>query len=228
MKTSPFIRLERKIAAGERGDILDRWRYGRLLREAKAGRKQLPHGMIADLVAAAKRAGVENINEREIQRRLQCAEAYDSESKCAQAGRTFGSWSALREAGFPPVEMPPGSDHDEIEASGLAVPPDEWQQLQLDIPGLKQTISIRGRKVELVRGPDGATVADVAAYRDMCREMHENFGKTVAQIEETLATMREGAAGDDQANAVEAWEAATGGTADDVDDIDEVDGSVAS
>ncbi len=45
----------------------------------------------------------------------------------------------------------------------------------------------------------------------MCEEKHESFGKTVDRVRESLATMREGADGDDNANAVEAWDAATGG-----------------
>ncbi|MGH3871239.1 MAG: hypothetical protein ACRDSR_06910 [Pseudonocardiaceae bacterium] len=38
------------IAAGERSSIVDRWRYGRALLDMKAGRKQLPHGMVNDLI----------------------------------------------------------------------------------------------------------------------------------------------------------------------------------
>lgn len=46
MKTTQYLKLEKRIAVGERGGVLDRWRYGRALLDAKAGRKQLPHGMI--------------------------------------------------------------------------------------------------------------------------------------------------------------------------------------
>lgn len=206
--TSQYLRLERRIAADESGGVVGRWRYGRLLLAAKAGRQRLPKGMIGDLVDAADRAGLK-LSEREIQYRIQCAETYETEADSRTACAATGSWSALREAGFPPVE-PDGSDPEHIETEGLADAPDEWQQLRFDIPGLKKTITVRGRKVPVVRGEDGATVADVAAYRDMCQEMHDNFGKTVDQINASLAIMREGSGGDDEANAVEAWETACG------------------
>ncbi|MGH3921854.1 MAG: hypothetical protein ACRDTT_03080 [Pseudonocardiaceae bacterium] len=205
MKTTQYLKLERRIAVGERGGILDRWRYGRALLDAKAGRRQLPHGMVADLIKAAERAGL-TLSEREIRRRVQCAEAYDSEAKVGHAVADFGTWRDLAEAGFPPVEGR-GYDPDELDAEGLTDAPDSWEQLQLDIPGLKEVISVRGRKVPLVRGEDGATVADVAAYVAMCEEKHDNFGKTVEQARQSLQTMRAGCDGDDTANAVKAWEA---------------------
>ena len=97
-------------------------------------------------------------------------------------------------------------DRGGVRASGLANAADAWEELELDIPGLKPVISVRGRKIPVIKGEDGATVADVAAYLAMCVQMHENFGKTVEQIEASLKTMREH--GDESSNALEAWEAA--------------------
>ena len=203
-----YLRLEMRIAADERGGVVHRWRYGRRLLEAKADRKQLPHGMIADLVKAADKAGLK-LSEREIQRRVRCAETYGSEAKVRQALADSGTWSALAEAGFPPVES---GEPDDLEAAGISTAaPDDFEQLTL-IPGLASVLSVRGRKVPLGE----ATVADVAAYRDMYAEIHENFGKTLTQIEAALEAMREGSGGDDAANAVEAWKHATEG--DDPDD----------
>src|SRR6266568_1000715 len=147
MKTTSYLKLEKKIALDERGGVLDRWRYGRQLLDAKSGRQQLPHGLLAALLKA-----------------------------------------------------------DELAASGLATASDTWEEQQLDIPGLKPVISVRGRKIPVIKGEDGATIADVAAYLAMCVQMHENFGKTVEQIEASLKTMREH--GDEGSNALEAWEAA--------------------
>lgn len=154
-QTTQYLKLERRIATGEHGGIIERWRYGRLLLDAKTGRQRLPKGMIGDLVAAAERAGLK-LSEREIQYRIQCAETYQTEVDSRSAAAAMGSWRALCDAGFPPVEAP-GSDPDDLQAEGLDHAPDEWEQLQLDIPGLKPSISIRGRKVELVRGERGAT-----------------------------------------------------------------------
>jgi len=205
VKTTSYLKLEKAIALDERGGVLDRWRYGRELLAAKSGRQQLPHGLLAALIKAAERAGFK-LTDREIRYRLQCAEAYKTEAEVGTACSDFGSWSALRDAGFPPVADAP-LDPDELAASGLATAADAWEELELDIPGLKPVISVRGRKIPLVRGEDGASIADVAAYLDMCEQMHENFGKTVEQIRASLKTMREH--GDEQTNALEVWEAAT-------------------
>ncbi len=204
MKTTSYLKLEKKIALDERGGVLDRWRYGRQLLDAKSGRQQLPHGLLAALLKAAERAGFK-LSEREIQRRIQCADAYNTEEKVRQILADFGSWSALADAGFPPIQGEP-VDVDELAASGLATASDTWEEQQLDIPGLKPVISVRGRKIPVIKGEDGATIADVAAYLAMCVQMHENFGKTVEQIEASLKTMREH--GDEGSNALEAWEAA--------------------
>ncbi|MGH3871238.1 MAG: hypothetical protein ACRDSR_06905 [Pseudonocardiaceae bacterium] len=91
----------------------------------------------------------------------------------------------LAEAGFPPAQRF-GSDPDDIDAQGLGSAPDSWEQLQLDIPGLKPIIKLRGRMGAVVRDEGGAKVADVAAYLDMCQQMHDNFGKTVDQIRDSL------------------------------------------
>lgn len=207
---NPYLKLELSIARGERGGIYDRWEYGTKVLEARAGRKQLPHGMIADLIAAAARIGLK-VSEREIRRRVQLAETYRSKAEVGQALADFGTWSALAEAGFPPVES---TDPEELEAAGISTqPPDAWEQLPL-IPGFGDEITVRGRKVPLAE----ATVADAKAYRENFRQMHENFGKTLAQIEASVEAMVDGSGGDDDANAVEAWKRGTGIEDDDAED----------
>lgn len=52
-RPSEYLKLERQIVVNERGGLLHRWRYGRALLKAKEGRKQLPHGLAAQLVAEA-------------------------------------------------------------------------------------------------------------------------------------------------------------------------------
>jgi hypothetical protein len=200
-RKSIYLRLETQIAADERGGIIHRWRYGRELLEAKAGRQQLPHGMLGDLVKAAEKAGLK-LSEREIRYRLRCAEVYATEQEVGTASADFGSWTALREAGFPPVES---TEPDDLEAAGISTAaPDEFEQLSL-IPGLAPTFKVNGRKVLL----EEATVADVEAYRDMYRQIHENYGKRLALIEVALEAMLDGSDGDLEANALEAWKRAS-------------------
>lgn len=199
MTISPLIKLERRIARGEQAPVIDRWHYGRQVLESRVGRQRLPQGMIADLVAAAVKAGFK-VTEREIQYRISFAEAYETITVAERAVRLFGSWTALRDAGFPAME----ADPDDPEVIELAEPADEWEQLTL-IPGLKPVLSIRGRKVPL----EEASIADVAEYHDMFAAMHESFGKTLALIEASLEAMRDGS-DDDTANAVEAYKRGTG------------------
>jgi len=218
VKSTTYTRLERRILADERGGVHHRWQYGRQLLAEKSGRKQLPHGKIADLLADAEKAGLK-LSATEIRYRVQCAEAYDSEAKVTKALGDFGSWFGLIQARFPAVELDE-IDPDDVVAEGLASAPDEWQQLEFDLPGLKPEISVRGRKVKLIKGEDGGTVADVAEYLDVCEEMHESFGKTIDKIRHTLETMREGADGDDEKNAIDAWEAANQIPDEDDEDLD--------
>lgn len=196
-RPSEFLKLERRIATDEHGGVLHRWRYGRELLKAKAGRKQLPHGLVGDLVKAAADAGL-RISEREVRYRLTCAEVYASEAEVGTAVQTFGSWTALRDAGFPPVEVEQADLLVELEA------PDEWEQLSL-IPGLAPTLKVGGRRIALA----DATVADIRAYRDMYAQVHENYGKRLALIEAALRAMLDGSR-DENENAVDAWKRGCG------------------
>jgi hypothetical protein len=214
-----YLKLERTIASDERGGIMHRWNYGRLLLEERAGRQQLPDGMIKDLVAAAAKVGLK-ISEREIQYRLRFATVYTTDQQVRKVLADLGSWSALIQAGFPAVDVDEQSlDPDDLEAEGFSTAaPDEWGQPTL-IPGFGETIKARGRKVPLVKGEEGATVADAKAYLETYRQIHDNFGKTLALIEAGVKAMERGSGGNDEANAVEAYEA--GIRAEDDDDGEE-------
>lgn len=200
---TPFLALEQKIATDERDGIVNRWKYGRELLAVKGDRKQLPHGMTGTLIKAAARAGLK-LSEREIQRRIRLAATYDSEAKVRRAATDFGPWTALHEAGFPPVVC---DEPDELEADGIDLgDPDRFEQMTLLIPGLAPELSVAGQKIPLAV----ATVADVRAYRDTYRQIHENFGKRLTRIEFALGVMEDGAGGDDSANAVRAWQLGCG------------------
>lgn len=198
-KESPYLKLEKRIAADERGGIMDRWRYGRELIKERKGFSKLPKGRLSELIVEAIRADLK-VTEREIQYRIRCATIYDSEAKIRTACSEFGSWSALREAGFPVVEIDEEDPADEMEEVGIAAPAFVEDPL-FEIPGFKPVLKINGRKVDLV----SATVGQAVAYQKMCHDMHEGFGRTVAQIDETVKAMLRGSDGDLNANAVEAF-----------------------
>lgn len=198
-RPSEYLKIERRIAADERGGIMHRWQYGRALLKAKAGRKQLPDGLIRDLVAAATAAGFK-ISEREIQRRIRFATVYATDQQVRQILADLGSWSAIAEAGFPPVVVDELDDAEQLELGA----PDEWEQLSL-IPGLAPTLKVGGRRIALA----DATVADIRAYRDMYAQVHENYGKRLALIEAALRAMLDGSR-DENENAVDAWKRGCG------------------
>ncbi len=196
MKTTVYLKLEQKIAADEFGGIKHRWDFGRALLKEKAGRQKLPDGMLADIVAAATAAGLK-VSEREIQRRIKCAEVYVNDRQLRHACDAMGSWRALVNANFPPAES---DDPDDLEAAGISTAaPDEWEQLSL-IPGLGEMLKVGGRQIPLAE----ATIADVMRYRDMYAQIHANFAKKLALIENALRIMR-GAEGDPDGNALDAW-----------------------
>lgn len=199
-KVSVYVRLERKIASGEGNGVLVRWRYGRELLIEKSGRRQLPHGKIDGLIADARANGFK-ISRREIQNRLRLAEAYDSAAKVRTAVHKFGSWTDLRESGFPEVEVDvsliePG----DLEDLGFSADEKvDWDQPA--IPGLGETIAVAGNKIPLAE----ATVADVDAYEDLYVRIHEGFAKKLDKIRHSRELMHQGCGGDLSMNAVEAW-----------------------
>lgn len=204
-KKSVYLQLESRIATDERGGIIHRWNYGREMLKAKAGRKQLPDGFTRERVVEAVRAGLV-LSEREIQWRIKCASVYANDQEVRKAITDFGTWFALTQAGFPSVEVDETDDEiDDIEAAG-ADTEDDWHEDPLfDIPGFKAVLKIRGRKTDLAE----ITVRDAINYRDMCHEMHDNFGRTIADIDASVNAMIEGSGGDMDANAAEAYRRAT-------------------
>lgn len=103
MKNSEYLDLEKLIMKADTGTVLQRWRYGRrLLMDGTAtlptGRLRI--GVTAGLIDVASRAGYK-LSEREVQRRLQCASAYQTESEIQAILAEFDTWAALRDANFP-------------------------------------------------------------------------------------------------------------------------------
>ncbi len=205
-----LTKLEKKVFADERGGIMHRWEYGREVLKAKAGRKQLPDGVIAQLIKAAgtkvDRNGNEKpkISEREIRNRVRLAEVYTDDQQVGKIIADLETWSAIIEAGFPPVEIPDRDLLDLIDAMEVE-PPDSWEQLTL-LPGFKPMVKVGGREVRF----DFMTVPEAIAYRDKVRSMHDSFGKTVDLIEATVDAIIDGWDGDPETKAVDAYQIGAG------------------
>lgn len=108
MKTSPYLKLERQIAADERGSIVHRWQYGQALLAAKGEGRKLPDGLLRRPCEGGAEGRSRPVTPRDpapdpLRRGVQI------KGRCVRAGRNYGSWTALRDAGFPPVE-PDGTD----------------------------------------------------------------------------------------------------------------------
>jgi hypothetical protein len=107
MRYARYLRMEKYIAASDTGGILERWRCGRRLLEdgdATTPAGNLKHGVLERLLTHARTAGYP-ITDREIQYRLRCARAYASEAEIRTACSDFKTWSDLRAASFPAVQV---------------------------------------------------------------------------------------------------------------------------
>jgi len=110
--TAPFTRLEKGIAAADSGSIRHRWEYGRLLLvdpEFTTPAGNLRHGVLADLIEAARKAG-KKLSEREVRYRLEAGRTYPCDSQIRHADADFDHWTALREAAFPAYEAEDGEE----------------------------------------------------------------------------------------------------------------------
>lgn len=205
MSKPSFKALQRAIARGDGRSIEDRWAYGRALlddpRKWAASGEQLRAGAIESLIADAKAVG-SKLTETEIRRRLRCARAYPSVDAIRSVATEYATWWDLVQAGFPAVEV--DDQADAIEEIGLAEEGNQQDPL-FEIPGFKPVLKIRGRKRDLAE----LTVREAVEYRNMCREMHDSFGRTVTQIDSTVAAMLAGAGGDLDLNALDAYRRAT-------------------
>lgn len=205
MKAPSYLSIETRIAAAERGGIRERWTWGRqLLVDPNAFNPkstQLKPGYTADLVQAAEAAGL-RLSVREVSRRLQFARIYTTEQAVDEIIAKFGSWHEMADADFPPLL-------DDLELDDLALvdeQPDEFRRKAGNLPGFKATLRLHGEEIDLA----DATVGDLVAYRDKYRSMHEGFGKILDLIEATVSAVLEGAGGDLDANAIEAYEHGAG------------------
>lgn len=205
MTKPSYKSLQRAIARDDKHSIERRWEYGRAVladpkKMANSG-DQLRAGAIEALIADA-RAVDSKLSEREIRYRLQCARAYKTVDQIRHVCAEYEDWSALRAAGFPEVAVDEIETDPEDLADAIGEDDPLTQEPLFDIPGFKPVLKIQGRKTDLA----DATVRDAIAYRDMCREMHANFGRTVAQVEASVQIMLDGADGDLDAKLIEAYE----------------------
>lgn len=155
MRHYKYKKLERTIAASDGRAIYERWRYGRQLlcdETVITTAGNLRHGVLDRLIAAAKSAGF-TLSEREIQYRLKCARAYQTEAEIRRASADFRYWWDLIKAGFPPVEKPeegtaeaepydPRWTDERIRDNDRALRTAREERLQLLLPGFHRMMTL--------------------------------------------------------------------------------------
>lgn len=174
MKTTQYVRQEKAIATADAGGVRERWLWGlRLLRDPDAfspGSTQLKPGRTDELVAAAKAAG-RSLSAREIQRRLQCARAYSTETEFRHAVAEFATWRELADANFPTYTAPDGEPLADYRSDA---------ERQRDLArAYEQILGDEGALFPLSDfEPSTATLKDLVGHAD---EMEEWTGRHVAR-----------------------------------------------
>lgn len=193
MKTSQYVRQENAIAAADAGGMRERWMWGlRLLLDADAfapGSSQMKPGRTDELAAAAKSAG-RNLSSREIQRRLQCARTYRTESEFRRAVAEFPTWRELADANFPRFD-----DGDPNEA--LADYRTDAERKRDLARAVADMIGDQGTLFPLDRfEPFEATLKDLREYAEEMAGLTARFQKRDAERREYVAQLVEAAEGD--------------------------------
>jgi hypothetical protein len=192
MRTTQYLRQEKAIAAADAGGIRERWMWGlRLLRDPDAfapGSSQLKPGRTDELVRAAKAAG-RNLSAREIQRRLQCARAYQTETEFRRAVAEFPTWRELADANFPPFGAEPGEP-----------PADHRTDAERQRDHARALTDLLGEQGTLFPladfEPNETPLKDLKAYADEMAELTARFRRRDEERQAYLAQLIDASGGD--------------------------------
>lgn len=184
--TRRIVNAERLVIGADGAGVLPRWRSGREWAQEREGRTQIPRGRLAGITHEVERRTGIVLSHREIQRRMQCADAYPTEAHLQTAIRTHRTWSALCAAGFPAVDPPP---------QPRGVPSGDMDPLpNLFVEGLYQTYdAVPARQVRIVdarrrheRDAHRAAVA-LAALDRLADAVGGDESRTIGEAVDALA-----------------------------------------
>ncbi|MGH3735854.1 MAG: hypothetical protein ACRDT6_09575 [Micromonosporaceae bacterium] len=214
MKITQYMRQEKAINAADVKGIRERWLWGlRLLRDPDAiapdergrGGSQLRKGVTNRLIQVAKAHGFK-LSEREIQRRLQAARTYKTDSQIASALTQFDTWSELLNAGFPDMESEanePPADHRIDE-----------ERNQARARALLELIGEQGALFPLDRfEPMTTTLKDLEEYTEQQEELTARFAAHDRKRRDYLESLKAAARGDLNVTWQQAHEQLGGGDA---------------
>jgi hypothetical protein len=92
--------LSERIVNNEGDSIHARWEFGKTLLEHRQGNKQLPNGLLAEVVKTHK------ISKREVGYRMQFAEKFATETEVCNALQTHKSWRRIVSKALPATPPP--------------------------------------------------------------------------------------------------------------------------
>jgi hypothetical protein len=200
-----YLREEKYITAQDAGGIRKRWEYGRrLLMDGKATTPNgnLRNGVLDALIGNATQSGYE-LSRREIQRRLQCGNAYQTEAELRQVLAQFATWDDLHRANFPPLEMPcDGEPFDPRDADERDRDAGNAGRRLLDHQDGFDSVCAEFWPTDTY-GPL-STLAELAKYAGEMRELTERFLRRDEERERHLQALISAVDGDMSAT----WEAA--------------------
>lgn len=195
MKTSQYVRQLRSIEAADNNVIREWWMFGlRLLRDSESissSGASLKHGVAEQLIAAAGKddQGRPRLSAQKIQRALQCARAYGTESQIHHAVTDFESWRDLVAAGFPvyePEEGEPLADHRT-----------DLERKHDRAHALADLIGEQGALFPVDRfEPTQATLKDLAEYATEMAELTARFARRDAERREYVEKLIDASNGD--------------------------------
>jgi hypothetical protein len=176
-------KYEGQVASAEAHGVLARWKWGRdVLADPRlvnlAGSLWRGRRIAEGLIEAAEAKG-RSLSEREIQRRLQFARAYETEAQALAAVAVYGSWEGLHRAGFPPVMAPDEGLDPEPEQGSL----DEYLPGAFNFDGLLRPRAMTPLRVVVAYAGDRKRKTAAARRRDRF-------------VDEQLAELIEAAGGD--------------------------------
>jgi hypothetical protein len=195
MRYARYLRLEKYIAASDTGGVIERWRYGRRLLEdgdATTPNGNLKHGVLDKLLGHAAAQGYK-ISKSEINYRMQCARAYATEAEISTACGDFKTWSDLRAAGFPAVQVSLDADAEPFD------PRDEDEKRRDAARDLARRSQESAGQLSLFpddRFTELSTLAELAKCAAEMAEMTERYARKDRERAEYLQSLIDAVDGD--------------------------------
>jgi len=195
VKTTQYVRQLSHIEAADSNLIREWWMFGlRLLRDPEVmspSGASLKHGAAERLVAAAglDAKGRPRLSAQKIQRAIQCARTYATETQIRHAVTDFESWRDLVAEGFPPYEP------DEGEA-----PADHRTEAERKRDRARALADVLGEQGSLFPlddfEPTTTTLKVLAEYTAEMAELTARFARRDEQRRDYLTQLIEAAGGD--------------------------------